>query len=251
MTNYLGKSCSFCLPRVPFVNCRQFMYLVISLLVLRAGYGIWLYQFLIIAYLFTLYREYYLVGSRVQQKEWILRIKKMNWTRKWKFFNGSTVGFLLLQWCCSARRGSPGVGRSTFLSSPHLCFIIVFICDLFVSRGDFVFFTAFSCFNATYPVFLRLVIWVYNVCPGLPVEMLNISLKTDQADGLINTPTPLSPPPHATLAHPLPHNAATLGRNLTAYGDRCFCCRNNSFPLRVTDLFAYQVNSNGKNDNLI
>ena len=37
MTTYLGKSCSFDLPRVPFVNCRQFMYLVISLLVLRAG----------------------------------------------------------------------------------------------------------------------------------------------------------------------------------------------------------------------
>ena len=55
MTTYLGKSCSFCLPRVPFINCRQFMYLVISLLVLRAGYGIWLYQFLIIAYLFTLH----------------------------------------------------------------------------------------------------------------------------------------------------------------------------------------------------
>ena len=36
MTTYLGKSCSFCLPRVPFVNCRQFMHLVISLLVLRA-----------------------------------------------------------------------------------------------------------------------------------------------------------------------------------------------------------------------
>ena len=31
MTTYLGKSWSFCLPRVPFVNCRQFMYLVISL----------------------------------------------------------------------------------------------------------------------------------------------------------------------------------------------------------------------------
>ena len=31
MTTYLGKSCSFCLPRVPFVNCRQFMYLVTSL----------------------------------------------------------------------------------------------------------------------------------------------------------------------------------------------------------------------------
>ena len=54
MTTYLGKSCSFGLPRVPLVNCRQFMYLVISLMVLRAGYGIWLYQFLIIAYLFTL-----------------------------------------------------------------------------------------------------------------------------------------------------------------------------------------------------
>ena len=54
MTSCLGKSCSFCLPRMPFVNCRQFIYLVISLLVLRAGYGIWLYQFLIIAYLFTL-----------------------------------------------------------------------------------------------------------------------------------------------------------------------------------------------------
>ena len=28
MTTYLGKSCSFGFPRVPFVNCRQFMYLV-------------------------------------------------------------------------------------------------------------------------------------------------------------------------------------------------------------------------------
>ena len=30
MTTYLGKSCSFGLPRVPFVNRSQFMYLVIS-----------------------------------------------------------------------------------------------------------------------------------------------------------------------------------------------------------------------------
>ena len=50
----LGKSCSFVLPRVPFVNCRQFMYLVISLLVLRAGCGIWLCRFLIVACLFTM-----------------------------------------------------------------------------------------------------------------------------------------------------------------------------------------------------
>ena len=68
MTTYLGKSCSFCLPRVPFVNCRQFMYLVIFLLVLRAGYGIWLYQFLIIAYLFTFHR-------RAQQK-YPVKVKK-------------------------------------------------------------------------------------------------------------------------------------------------------------------------------
>ena len=45
MTTCLGKSCSFGLPRVPFVNCCQFMYLVISILVLRAGCGICLYLF--------------------------------------------------------------------------------------------------------------------------------------------------------------------------------------------------------------
>ena len=42
----------------------------------------------------------------------------------------------VFQWCCSTPQGSLGVGRNTFLSSPHLCFIIVFICDLFVSRDD-------------------------------------------------------------------------------------------------------------------
>ena len=67
MTTYLGKSCSFCLPRVPFVIyvfSRQFMYLVISLLVLRAGYGICLYQFLIIAYLFTFLALLYSSGTK-------------------------------------------------------------------------------------------------------------------------------------------------------------------------------------------
>ena len=42
------------------------------------------------------------------------------------------TGVQLLVFFCS----SFPVGRSTFLSSPHLCFIIVFICDLFVSRDD-------------------------------------------------------------------------------------------------------------------
>ena len=31
MTTCLGKSCSFGLPCMPFVNCCQFMYLVLSL----------------------------------------------------------------------------------------------------------------------------------------------------------------------------------------------------------------------------
>ena len=55
MTTYLGKSCSFGLPRVPFLNCRQFVCLVVSLLVLGAGCGVWLCQFLIIAYLFAIH----------------------------------------------------------------------------------------------------------------------------------------------------------------------------------------------------
>ena len=54
MTTCLGKSCSFGLPRVLFVHCCQCMYLVIFLLVLRAGYGIWLYQFLIM-FIFLLF----------------------------------------------------------------------------------------------------------------------------------------------------------------------------------------------------
>ena len=40
MTTCLEMSCSFGLPCVPFVNCCQFIYLVISLLVLGAGYEI-------------------------------------------------------------------------------------------------------------------------------------------------------------------------------------------------------------------
>ena len=42
----------------------------------------------------------------------------------------------VFQWCCSTPQRSPGIGRNTFLSSPHLCFIIVFNGDLFVSRDD-------------------------------------------------------------------------------------------------------------------
>ena len=64
MTTCLGKSCSFGLPRVPLVNCCQYMYLVVSLLVLRAGCGIWLYRFLIIAYLFTLFECHFSVIIR-------------------------------------------------------------------------------------------------------------------------------------------------------------------------------------------
>ena len=40
LANYLSKDGSFGSPRVPSVNCCQFMYLVISHLGLRAGCGI-------------------------------------------------------------------------------------------------------------------------------------------------------------------------------------------------------------------
>ena len=36
---YLGRGCSFCLPRVPFVGCRRFVYLVVSLF--GFGGGMW------------------------------------------------------------------------------------------------------------------------------------------------------------------------------------------------------------------
>ena len=103
MTTYLGKSCSFCLPRVPFVNCRQFMYFVISLLVLRAGYGIWLYQFLIIAYLFTLLNRspgHWLLGSKYMKKSFsISRQYVMGAVVKYSYhllFWGGTVSLACL-----------------------------------------------------------------------------------------------------------------------------------------------------------
>ena len=72
---YKRTSCSFGLPRVPFVNCCQLTYLVISRLVLRAGYGIWLYQFLIIAYRFTFYLLHFLI-------QWIANRCNMSTTVK-------------------------------------------------------------------------------------------------------------------------------------------------------------------------
>ena len=49
-----------------------------------------------------------------------------------------SLGVQLLVFFCSSVSvvlfDTPGISRC--LSSPHLCFIIVFICDLFVSRDD-------------------------------------------------------------------------------------------------------------------
>ena len=42
---------------------------------------------------------------------------------------------LSIQWCYFTPLGSPGVSRRWFWS-PHLCFIISFICDLCVARND-------------------------------------------------------------------------------------------------------------------
>ena len=102
MTTYLGKSCSICLPRVPFVNCRQFMYLVISLLVLRAGYGIWLYQFLIIAYLFTSYKSYICQRNtefRVLGDTCLNVIVKyfIIWRQYWLFKTGSFINKVFIE----------------------------------------------------------------------------------------------------------------------------------------------------------
>ena len=128
MTTYLGKSCSFGLLRVPFVNCRQFMYLVISLLVLRAGCGIWLYQFLIIAYLFTILAKSSIRPLTFSQ----FSLTKKNKKRKTLFFvcclahRGSTVGFLLLQ-CSSGvvRHPHISVESSSLL---HHSIYLWFIC---------------------------------------------------------------------------------------------------------------------------
>ena len=93
MTTYLGKSCSFCLPRVPFVNCRQFMYLVISLLVLRAGYGIWLYQFLIIAYFFTLDLSliYNVASERLEGRMIAPTTTEFTWNDEFQIYDTSTT----------------------------------------------------------------------------------------------------------------------------------------------------------------
>ena len=106
MTTYLGKSCSFGLPWVPFVNCRHFMYLVISLLVLMAGCGIWLYQFLIIAYLFTLTTEVKL------------------------FIYRSSTGLDLAGWgnsgSCVPSPFPPPVSLQVTISNRLFCFVCVF-----------------------------------------------------------------------------------------------------------------------------
>ena len=55
-----------------------------------------------------------------------------NWLRYLDFF----INALTLKDCKLLFRHSFTVLCRSFLSSPHLCFIIVFICDLFVSRDD-------------------------------------------------------------------------------------------------------------------
>ena len=81
------------------------------------------------------------------QTQWWPRHKAIyfSWLRPWLFcpllrppgFNCWFSFAPVFQWCCSTPQGSPGVGHNTlFLSSPHLFVIIVFICDLFLSRGD-------------------------------------------------------------------------------------------------------------------
>ena len=52
-------------------------------------------------------------------------------------FNSWFIFVPVFQWCCSTPRGSLGVGHHMlFLSSPHLCFIIICIRDSYVFRDD-------------------------------------------------------------------------------------------------------------------
>ena len=150
MTTNLGKSCSFGLPRVPFVNCRRFMYLVISLFVYRAGCGIWLYQFLIIAYLFTLLPSLTAPRWVGRQTRWWPRHKAIyfSWFGPVLFclllgppgFNCWFSFAPVFQWCCSTPQGSSGVGCNTFpvefSSLLHHSIYLWFICFLWWSIDE-------------------------------------------------------------------------------------------------------------------
>ena len=134
MTTCLGKSCSFCLPRVPFVNCCQFMYLVISLLVLRAECGIWLYQFLIIAYLFTLLHLnvsiFFLIFRRLP--EWkkihcnvvLLRSRISTVSRTVKRQSVSIPSLTSVNALSSVRVGLPTFFVETLLSLNRICHLL-------------------------------------------------------------------------------------------------------------------------------
>ena len=142
MATCLKKSCSFGLLRVPFVNCCQFMYLVISLLVLRAGYGIWLYQFLIIAYLFTLKISPLGFGTYSKSSEvnfnydYVFHL----WWKSWPYslvlssvfgqaHRGSTVGLLLLQFFSVGLAGEFSSCIITVLNLDlYVCFVLMHWC---------------------------------------------------------------------------------------------------------------------------
>ena len=121
MTTYLGKSCSFGLLRVPFVNCRQFMYLVISLLVLRAGCGIWLYQFVIIAYHFTFT---YLDPILIYISLWIDCLFEI---RKLQFHLAFVAGSLQGHWY-------------GFISRNYVVWLIFFLMNVFIALTGTIFF---------------------------------------------------------------------------------------------------------------
>ena len=84
------------------------MYLVISLLVFRAGCGILLYQFLIIAYLFTLVRPFLEYGSSVWDLPGVVLQEELESVQKraarfvtgnYKYETGSMTGILgQLKW---------------------------------------------------------------------------------------------------------------------------------------------------------
>ena len=63
---------------------------------------------------------------------WLMKVKE---SQQFQFFASYAIDIHANKF--QPTNKAAGVGPNTlFLSSPHLCFIIVFICDLFFSRDD-------------------------------------------------------------------------------------------------------------------
>ena len=90
-----------------------------------------------LSFLYTLYGQVSGKSSKVAIELSILVFWIATTCGWWKSRKASNSSFLpLILLIFMLMNFNPLIKLNTFLSSPHLCFIIVFICDLFVSRDD-------------------------------------------------------------------------------------------------------------------